>query len=43
MRFLFITFLLSGCSVLQDVKSDIHKDITGFKNEFARLYLKDKE
>lgn len=43
MKYLLGLFLvmLSGCSVLQDAKKAFHEDIDGFRNEFARLYLKD--
>jgi len=34
---------LTGCSVLKDAKTAFHEDVDGFRNEFARLYLKDNK
>lgn len=39
----FFMLTLTGCGVLQDAKTAFHQDIDGFRNEFARLYLKDNQ
>jgi hypothetical protein len=42
MRLVLIAFALTGCSVFQDARDELRKDITGVQTEFARLYLKEK-
>jgi len=41
MRSVLIAFVLTGCSVFQDARNELQKDITGLQSEFARLYKKE--
>jgi hypothetical protein len=31
--------LLSGCSVMHNAKNELHKEVNGFRADFARVYL----
>lgn len=38
---LILCLTMSGCSVMMDAKQAFNEDVNGFKQDFARVFLKE--